>query len=276
MHLENLNNLGLEALKKRDWVSSETYFSKSLKLDEKQPTILYMLGQSQRFLNKFPKAIVSLQKAISLQKHHKEWHLALGIAQQLNDQLDDSINAFRTANAIDPDYELPYNSAAISFRKKGDYIKADEVYDKGLISIARKFLNNCQNDESQKIQPFLELESTLYLDFMMTAMTEHCLETAEIHLLCFPTDDMATHELENKSHGGLLWRDYLTEDKKNARLYLPNCFDTLRIYLISQKSYSMFLENKGRNLFEMNKLTEAENCVREAEIFDTARSKHFP
>jgi tetratricopeptide (TPR) repeat protein len=142
VHLENLNNLGLEALKKRDWVSSETYFSKSLKLDEKQPTILYMLGQSQRFLNKFPKAIVSLQKAISLQKHHKEWHLALGIAQQLNDQLDDSINAFRTANAIDLDYELPYNSAAISFRKKGDYIKADEVYDKGLISIARKFPEN--------------------------------------------------------------------------------------------------------------------------------------
>ena len=262
---EKLNKLGMEAFQIKAWERSIGYFLESLKSDAHQAHIQYMNGQAYRFLENFPKAVKHLQSAVEIDETHKEWFLALGIALQLDEQLEKSVDAFRQANVIDPDYHLPYNSAAISFRKMGNFKKAIEVYDQGIIALIRSFLFNYENKRTQKIFDFVEVGTDLYLKYLLEALLAHAVHSGSEQFL-IPTAEMAIHEKETKEHEGLMWTKIKAE-KGDSILYLPNCFDTIKYYLASNKFYFMALENRSRAMQELSDSEDVEEYIKEAKFF---------
>src|SRR5437899_9773432 len=74
----------------------------------------YMAGQCCRFLNNIDGAIQHLSRAAELKRDEPSIFLALGIALQLNPQSDKAIMAFRRAIEMGSDYELAYNSLALT------------------------------------------------------------------------------------------------------------------------------------------------------------------
>ena len=264
---KELNKLGMEAFKIKDWKRSIGYFLESLKIDAYQAHIHYMNGQAYRFLENFPEAVKHLKSAVELDETYKEWFLALGIALQLDEQLEESIDAFRQANLIDQDYHLPYNSAAISFRKMGDFKKAIEVYDQGIIAFIRNFLSTYENNRKQKIYKHTNVGTDLYLKYSMEALVEHGVRFDTGYLL-FPTPEMAMHEMETREHEGLMWVKKETK-KGDAILYLPNCFDTIRAYLASDSFYCMALENRTTAMQELGDTENLEDYLKEAKFFRT-------
>ena len=264
---DKLNELGMKAMEIRDWETSADYFSQSLQTDPKQSQVQYMYGQSNRFLKNFPKAVKHLKLALELDETHKEWFLALGIALQLDGQLQESVEAFRKATAIDPDYHLPYNSAAISFRKMGDFQKAIEVYDLGITALIRNFLLKYENKRSQKVYDFVDLGvgAKLHTDYVLKALLQHSIHIGAKKLM-IPTTEMAVRERETKEYEGLIWTEIETEDGMSI-LYLPNCFNTIFYYLASSQYYFMALENRSRAMEELGDHEGAEVYLKEAEFF---------
>jgi tetratricopeptide (TPR) repeat protein len=96
--------------------------------------------------------------------------LALGIALQLNGKLDESLDAFRKSNILDQDYDLAYNSAAITFRKQGDFEKAAMVYDMCIQAIIRKFLFSAKNTPNEARAAFFDSSTYLHVNFTIQAM----------------------------------------------------------------------------------------------------------
>jgi len=263
--LKDLNEKGIAAMRSRDWNIASQYFIKSLEKDEGQAHVNYMLGQCFRFLSDYPRAIEKLSLATQMENGHKEWFLALGIALQLNEQLEESLDALRKANILDKDYDLAYNSAAITFRKLGDFEKATSVYDMCAEAIIRKFLFTARNIREQQPSVFFETSTSIYVDYTLKAMLEHSARTG-IKKVIFPTEELAAAEYKEQKYGGLLWVDDETSEG-SRRLYLPNCFDNVRSMLASSQLYYMCLENKSQALHELGEDSLARECLREASIF---------
>src|SRR5438552_17929522 len=77
----------------------------------------YMAGQCCRLLNNIDGAIQHLSRAAELKRGEPSIFLALGRAfQLLNTQSAKAIMAFRRAIDIDSDYELSYNTLALTHR----------------------------------------------------------------------------------------------------------------------------------------------------------------
>lgn len=203
----------------------------SLGIDADQAHTHYMLGQCFRFMEKFAPAIDELKVATDQDPNHKEWFLALGIALQLDGRFDESVDALRKANALDPDYALAYNSASVSFRKLGEYEKAVEVYDMGAQAIIRAFVLSAGNRRDREPVQFKHYEGELWLRYTVKALAILAAQDG-MDQVAFPTEEMAASELATRHHGGLFWIDQKTE-RDVSRLYLPNCFDAIRMELAS-------------------------------------------
>lgn len=111
----------------------------------------YMAGQCCRFLNNIDGAIQHLSRAAELKRDEPSIFLALGIAFQLNTQSDKAIMAFRRAIEIDSDYELAYNSLALTQRTSGELDKALYNYDAGAKALARRIVKAMRNSRSNPI-----------------------------------------------------------------------------------------------------------------------------
>jgi len=108
-------------------------------------------SQQCRFLNNIDGAIQHLSRAAEL-KRDPSIFLALGIAfQLLNTQSDKAIMAFRRAIEIDSDYELAYNSLALTQRTSGELDKALYNYDAGAKALARRIVKAMRNSRSNPI-----------------------------------------------------------------------------------------------------------------------------
>lgn len=252
-------------MQSKDWNIASQYFMQSLEEHEHQAHVNYMLGQCFRFLGDFSRAVEKLSIATNMDGTHKEWFLALGIALQLNEQLEESLDALRKANMLDKDYDLAYNSAAITLRKLGEFTKAAAVYDMCAEAIIRNFLFSAINKREQKPSVFFEFSTSLYVNYTLKAMVEHAARTG-IEAVVFPTPELAAAEYKERRYEGLLWFD---EDSREGarRLYLPNCFDTVRIMLASNRLYYMCLENKSQALLELGEENLAREHIKEASIF---------
>lgn len=81
----------------------------------------YGAGQCFRFTNDFANAISHLAKASQLNPKRKPYFSRAGIALQLTDKFDEAINAFRRALDIYLNYDLAFNSLALTQMKQGDF-----------------------------------------------------------------------------------------------------------------------------------------------------------
>ena len=81
-----------------------------------------MAGQCARFTNRDAQAINLLTHAVKLNRKEPQAFLALGIALQRVNRLEDAENSLREALELDPDFETAYNGLALTQKMMGDLI----------------------------------------------------------------------------------------------------------------------------------------------------------
>lgn len=99
----------------------------------------YLAGQCCRSMQDFPSAVLFLSKANTLHQDDAVVLLALGIALQLNGQLQKAIQELEHAVRLEPTLINAYNSIGLTYRKLGRPIDALNWYSRAtdnMLSIA--------------------------------------------------------------------------------------------------------------------------------------------
>jgi len=230
--------------------------------------IWYMAGQCYRFLNNIDGAITFLSHAVELGADHPSAFLALGIAYQLRNRWAEAIEAFRRAIDIDPDYELAYNSLALTQKKAGDLAKALYNYDAGAKALARRIVKSMVNDPNNPIFKYRDTTGSLWIEYATYAAIYLACNAYGISSVAFPTGEMAIEEGRTERHAGLYWIDIQNKKGGTERLYLPNYFNTFREALRKDVAYSTLIGNRGTVLEILGRYDEARPHFNEALEFE--------
>lgn len=227
----------------------------------------YLAGQCCRFLNDVDGAIACHLRAAELRPDEAPVFLALGIAFQLGTRWDDAVNAFRRAIEIDSDYELAYNSLALTQKKRGDFEKALHNYDAGAKALARRIVKSMKNERSSLVLKHRDTMGTLWVEYASYGAL-HLSATAEgIGSIAFPTGEQAMEEERSGAHAGLYWTDMENSKSETVRLFLPNYFNTFRESLRRESAYSNLIGNRGTVLELLGRHDDARRHIEEAAEF---------
>lgn len=227
----------------------------------------YMAGQCFRFIGDYQHAIRYLKKAAELGRDEKSVFLALGIALQLSEQFDEAIDAFRRALEIDPNYDLAFNSLALTQMKNGDYGLALHNYDVAIKSMACHIAESLDNSRSRGIIKHHDSPHMLWAEFAMFGALYLTSLERNIRRVAWPTGDYAIQEERDEGYDGLYWIDRTDNEGEIVRLFLPNYFNTFREHLTFDTTYSTYLRGKGSALLELGRRAEADKHFEEAAYF---------
>jgi len=223
-----------------------------------------MAGQCCRFLGDIDGAIEHLSRAADLKRDVAPIFLALGIAFQLRNQWGDAIETFRHALEIDPDYDLAYNSLALTQKKNGELDKALHNYDAGAKALSRRIVKSMRNDRSSLILKHQETVGTLWFEYAGYAALYLTSIAEGINNIAFPNGEHALEEETTEKHAGLYWIDGLNDRKETVRLFLPNYFNKFREILKRDAAYSTLVGNRGTVLQLLGRHDEANQHFDEA------------
>lgn len=226
-----------------------------------------LAGQCCRFLNNIDGAIQCLTHAANLKKDEPAVLLALGIAFQLNNQWDDAIKSFCSAIEIDPDYDLAYNSLALTQKKKGELDKALHNYDAGAKALARRIVKSMRNNRDSPILKTRPTACTLWSQYSLYGATYLVSTTKGIDGIAWPTGEFALEEERTEKHAGLYWIDMRNNKERTDRLFLPNYFNSFRGQLERDAAYSNLIGNRGTVLKLLDRHDEARLHFEEATEF---------
>ena len=240
---------------------------KTLIADEPRDwTLFYMAGQCARFTNDIQSATAYLLRATELDDSQPQVFLALGIAQQIQGQLWESQEAFRKALELDSDYDLAYNSLALTQKKMGKLDLALHNLEEGLKVLSRSIARKMRNTEENKIFPHPNIRGRRWVKYALNAATYLCANEPDIKL-AWPTGGQAIAETDSQVHRGLYWLDTTDTERAKTRLFLPNFFNTFFSLLRSESPYAHMLGNLGSVLELQGNQEEAELCYEEAKEF---------
>ena len=257
----------IEFMQVRRYGEALSLFRSAIAEDPSQWNTHYMAGQCCRFLNDVPTAIDYLLAAARLKSDEPSIFLALGIAYQLSAQWDDAIEAFRQAITLDPDYELAYNSLALTQKKQGDLDSAVHNYDVGVKALTRRIIKEMSNSRLSPVLPHRDTEGSLWVEYAgYGALYVASLED-NIQTIAFPTAELALDEERTTTHAGLYWVDSRDDTGEIVRLYLPNYFNTFREALCRDSAYSNLIGNRGTVLDLLGRYEEAKQHFDEASEF---------
>ncbi|MCG2830394.1 MAG: tetratricopeptide repeat protein [Desulfobacteraceae bacterium] len=229
--------------------------------------LYYMAGQCCRFLNDLTGAIEYLRKSIEINPKEPSVLLALGIALQLNKQYEVAVDVLKLAIEVDSDFELGYNSLALTQRKMGQLEKALDNYDAGAKALARRIVKNMKNSRANKILKHKDTSHNLWVEYAAYGMLYLCCLTDSIDYNGWPTGEQAVEEEKTERHAGLYWVDRQSVDGKTVRLFLPNYFNTFREILRSNRTYSSLIGSRGTVLEMLGRHSDAEKHFEEASEF---------
>jgi tetratricopeptide (TPR) repeat protein len=263
---DDLNQQAIALMKAQRFADALTLLRTQI---ERNPhwSSLYMAGQCCRYLGDLDNAVIYLRRAISLEAAEPAVFLALGIALQLTNRLIDAIEAFRRAIEINPDYELAYNSLALTQKKQGELDLALHSYEAGAHALSRRIVKNFRNVRSNKIFKHKNCEYHLWMEHAMYAGMYLCSLDDRIQGMAWPTGKQAEEEEATEKHEGLYWVDRPDSEKKSTRLFLPNYFNTFRETLRLDRAYSDLIGNRGTVLEQMGRYDEARKHFDEASFF---------
>lgn len=236
--------------------------------DSSQWNVFYMAGQCCRALNDIDGAIDYLSHAAELKGDEPSVFLALGIAFQLSSQWGNAVAAFRRAIEIDPDFEVAYNSLALTQQLSGELEKSLHNYDAGAKALARRIAKALQNNRTSPIFKTREtigrlwLENAIYAALYLTSCDEG------IKSMAWPTGEQAMEEEDTETRAGLYWVDQLNDKSETVRLFLPNFFNTIRELLKCQPIYSILIHGRGTVLVTLGRHEEARQHFDEATEFN--------
>jgi len=257
----------IELMKDQRFSEALHLLRRTIDQDPLQWNAWYMAGQCCRFLNDIEGAIEYLSHAAELKKDEPPIFLALGIAFQLNTQWDDAVESFRRAIEIDPDYELAYNSLALTQKKRGELDKALHNYDAGVKALARRIVKAMRNSRTSPILKHRDTVGTLWLDYASYAAIYLTSSAEGINGIAWWTGEQAVEEKRTEKHAGLYWIDTQNEKGENVRLFLPNYFNTFCEQLKRDAAYSDLIGNRGTVLELLGRHDEARLHFDEATEF---------
>lgn len=231
----------------------------------------FMAGQCYRFTDNIPKAIEYLKQAARLNPTEKTIFLGLGIAFQLYGQYDNAIGSLSKSLEIDPNYDLGYNSLALTQMKKGDFEFALHNYDEALKAMTRRLVSSLRNTPGQGITKFHDSSYTLWSEYAIFGAMFIATSDGSITDMAWPTGEFAQREERDENYEGLLWKDQIKEPGKKTRLFLPNFFNTFEVRLHDSSDYSTLIRAKGTALEALGREDEAQQHYGEAEYFQPIR-----
>ena len=263
----DLNDRAIELMKAGRFAEAIPLFRKAMEQDPSHWGYWYMAGQCYRLLNDLENAVTYLKKAVALKSDEPSVLLALGIALQLTNRLNEAVDAFRKAIEVDPDYELAYNSLALTQKKQGKLELALHNYDAGVKALARRIAKSMRNDRSSRIFKHRNIEPQLWGEYCIFGAMYLCAISENIEGIAWPTGEQAMEEESNERHGGLYWVDRFNSEDKLTRLFLPNFFNTFSETLSRDRAYADLIGNRGTVLEQLGRHDEANQHFEEAEYF---------
>ncbi len=235
--------------------------------DPSQWNAWYMAGQCCRFLNDIDGAIKHLARAAELKRDEPPIFLALGIAYQQKTQWDDAIDAFRHAIEIDSDYDLAYNSLALTQKKRGELDKALHNYDAGAKALARRIVKAMRNTRTSPTLKHRDTVGTLWVGYASYAGLHLASSVEGINSIAWPTGAQALEEERTEKHAGLYWIDVPNDKRETVRMFLPNYFNSFRELLKRDAAYSNLIGNRGTVLELLGRHEDARQYFDEATEF---------
>jgi len=141
------------------------------------------------------------------------------------------------------------------------------IYDAGAEALVRRLVKPMRNYRYNHILKYQETTGTLWIKYAFYGATMLAASTEGIKALAWPSGEMAIHEERTEEHGGLYWIEFLDEEGKNTRLFLPNFFNTFREMLKQDAAYSDLIGNRGTVLNMLGRQEEAYQHLMEAAEF---------
>ena len=263
----NFADEGIELMKTGEFAAALPLLLRAIENDPSHYGNWYMAGQCFRFTNDLPKAVKHLVKASELAPREAPVFLALGIALQLSKRLDEATAALVCALKIDSNYELAYNSLALTHMKKGNFEYALDNYDEALKAMTRRIVCSFNNSSGRGIIKHHDSTHMLWSEYAMFGAMFIASSDKTIEKLAWPSGEGARDEECSEVNEGLFWADKFDVSGTKVRLFMPNYFNTFRSRLIEDNSYSMFLRAKGTALEELGRISEAHEHYEEAKDF---------
>lgn len=267
MTLDNANQRIITLLNAGSYETALPLLRQAMERDPSDWNNWYMAGQCCRFMNDFEAAVAYLKRALALRANEPRVLLGLGIAFQLSNRIPEAMVAFHDAIQIDPDYELAYNSLALTQEKQGKIELAFHTYDCGLKALSRRIVKNLRNDRSNPMFKHGETESLLWFEYATYGATYLAASDNEIKGVVWPSASLALEEERTERHAGLYWLDQNDSDLGLVRHFLPNYFETFRETLKNDAAYATLIDNKGFLLEQQGRAQEAKKHFDEAECF---------
>ena len=265
---QDLIDLAIERMQGQRFGDALPLLRRAIEEDPSQWNAWYMAGQCCRFLYDIDGAIAHLARAAGLKPDAAPVFLALGIAYQMGTHWADAVDAFRQAINIDPDYELAYNSLALTQKNAGALDKALHNYDAGAKALARRVGKALRNSRDSRILKHRDTTGTLWIEYAMYAGLYLASSAHGISAIAWPTGELATEEERTEKHGGLYWVDSSNNKGETTRLFLPNYFNTFRESLRHDAAYSNLIGNRGTVLDLLGRHDEARQHFDEAAEFE--------
>lgn len=229
--------------------------------------VLYMAGQSCRFLDNINQAILYLTDAAALKQDEPAVWLALGISQQLDRRYGAAVESLRRSIEADSDYELAYNSLALTQKRMGQFDKAIANFDAGIKALSRRLVKCMRNDPANAIRKHFRSTHNLWTEHAMYGGIYLCSQEDGIDGIAWPTGAQAEEEERTERHRGLYWADQRDGERKRCRLFLPNFFNTFAVSLKQSGSYAQLAGNMGTVIESMGEAKEAAKLLAEASEF---------
>ena len=231
----------------------------------------YLIGQCFRYLNEFDSAVECLIRA-----HHFATDqrpsvlLALGIAYQLQGELDEAVKTLESALSLDPNHVTACNSLALTYKRLEQYEKSIETYERGVQALTRKFVHSLENNASNKIIKHVDTPSNLWTQYASwgALYLVRSLYPASTRLL-LPTSISAADEEQKETHKGLYWTEQQAENGECSCYVLPNFFNTYREHLRGNNLYATLTANRGLVLELVGRNDEAKKHFYEASYFES-------
>ena len=227
---------------------------------------VYLAGQCCRFQGDLQRARDYLGRAANLAPDEPSVWLALGIVHQQGQEWERAIQAFAHAIEIEPDYELAYNSLAMTQKMCGQLEEALDTYEEGANALVRRIVKQMVNDRANPILKHSEWIGQLWLHYAMYGCTYLAAQHGGITSVAWPSGEAAAEEERTERHAGLYWADTPKEDGL-TRLFLPNYFNSVCVALRRSGSYANLIGNRGTVLGLLGRQQEADEHFAEATLF---------
>ena len=138
--LKELFTLAVQNHKDNNLEVAKNLYNEVLKKNPKFINAYNNLGVIFKELKDYPKAIISLKKAIEIEPNYIDAHNNLGVVFQEIEEYQKAIHCFERVITINPNLPDIQNILGIMFQNFGDYKKAITCYEKA-IRIKPNFLN---------------------------------------------------------------------------------------------------------------------------------------